>query len=48
MHIWSTNAGFPRIFGLHLRINGLHVARILLIMVWMRFPLYTCMRTLYG
>ncbi len=47
-HIWSTFARFPRIFGLHLRINGLHVARILLILIRMRFPLYTYMRPLYG
>ena len=47
-HIWSTTAGFPRIFGLYLRINGLPVAHIILIMKQMRFPLYPCMRTLYG
>jgi len=37
-HIWSTFTGFPRIFGLHLRINGLHATRILLILIRMLFP----------
>jgi len=47
-HIWSTNVGFPRIFGLHLRINGLPDACIIMILKRMHFPLYTCMYYLYG
>jgi len=36
-----------RIFGLHLRINGLSSDPILLILKRMRFRLYACMNTLY-
>jgi hypothetical protein len=55
-HIWSTcsrisglqNRYFPRMFGQHLRMNGLSDAHIMLIPQRMRFPLYICMNTLYG
>ena len=54
-HIWSTCLrilGLPirfslRIFGLHLRINGLLRDRIMLILNRMHFPLYACMNNLY-
>ncbi len=50
-HIWSTYFRiwglpircFPRIFGLHLRINGLSSKLIMLILKRMRFSLYDCM-----
>ncbi len=47
-HIWSTTAGFPRISGLRLRINGLSNYRNFMNLKRICSILYACMNTLYG